>query len=192
MVAPFLFPITQYLNFIIRGVFNMRKTISYLYKLAFTDLCTGLSNRNAYEEKMQRLRKGYDNLRKLQIVFIDIDNMKFINDTYGHYAGDAVIKAVGESIKKAFDKKDFCARYGGDEFVCMVYGGVRDKIAEFYRLIGQEKYRIDYPLEVSLGTTEYEWLSDNGIDDVVKRANEIMRKQKQEKGGKENDRIFQE
>ena len=74
----------------------------------------------------------------------------------------------------------------------MVYGGVRDKIAEFYRLIGQEKYRIDYPLEVSLGTTEYEWLSDNGIDDVVKRANEIMRKQKQEKGGKENDRIFQE
>ena len=60
----------------------MRKTISYLYKLAFTDLCTGLSNRNAYEEKMQRLRKGYDNLRKLQIVFIDIDNMKFINDTY--------------------------------------------------------------------------------------------------------------
>ena len=192
MVAPFLFPITQYLNFIIRGVFNMRKTISYLYKLAFTDLCTGLSNRNAYEEKMQRLRKGYDNLRKLQIVFIDIDNMKFINDTYGHYAGDAVIKTVGESIKKAFDKKDFCARYGGDEFVCMVYGGVRDKIAEFYRLIGQEKYRIDYPLEVSLGTTEYEWLSDNGIDDMVKRANEIMRKQKQEKGGKENDRIFQE
>ena len=72
----------------------MRKTISYLYKLAFTDLCTGLKNRNAYEEKLSRLRDGKDSLRNLRIVFIDIDNLKYINDNYGHYAGDEAIKTV--------------------------------------------------------------------------------------------------
>ena len=173
-----------------RGVFNMRKTISYLYKLAFIDLCTGLSNRNAYEEKMQRLRKGHEKFKDLQIVFIDVDNMKFINDTYGHYAGDEVIKTVSKCISKAFDKKDFCARYGGDEFICMVNGGVRDKIAEFYRLLRQEKYGISYPLDVSLGTTDYQFIKDKGIDDMVKRCNEIMRKEKKEKGAKQSDKII--
>lgn len=174
----------------IKEVLNMRKTMSYLYKLAFTDLCTGLSNRNAYEEKMQRLRKGHEKFKDLQIVFIDVDNMKFINDTYGHYAGDEVIKTVSKCIRKAFDKKDFCARYGGDEFICMVNGGVRDKIAEFYRLLRQEKYGISYPLDVSLGTTEYQIIKDKGIDDMVKRCNEIMRKEKKEKGAKQSDKII--
>lgn len=174
----------------IKEVLNMRKTMSYLYKLAFTDLCTGLSNRNSYEEKMQRLRKGHEKFKDLQIVFIDVDNMKFINDTYGHYAGDEVIKTVSKCIRKAFDKKDFCARYGGDEFICMVNGGVRDKIAEFYRLLRQEKYGISYPLDVSLGTTEYQFIKDKGIDDMVKRCNEIMRKEKKEKGAKQSDKII--
>lgn len=93
-------------------------------------------------------------------------------------------------IRKAFDKKDFCARYGGDEFICMVNGGVRDKIAEFYRLLRQEKYGISYPLDVSLGTTEYQIIKDKGIDDMVKRCNEIMRKEKKEKGVKQSDKII--
>ena len=159
----------------------MRKTISYLYKLAFTDLCTGLKNRNAYEEKLSRLRDGKDSLRNLRIVFIDIDNLKYINDNYGHYAGDEAIKIVAKCIIKSFDKKDFCARYGGDEFVCMVYSGVRDRIAEFQRLLGQEKYSVDFPLEVSIGTVERDFIRDDGIDDMMKRCNEIMREQKKEK-----------
>ena len=52
----------------IKEVLNMRKTMSYLYKLAFTDLCTGLSNRNAYEEKMQRLRKGQEKFWFISVV----------------------------------------------------------------------------------------------------------------------------
>lgn len=168
----------------------MRKTIGYLYKLAFTDLCTGLSNRNAYEEKMQRLRKGNEKFKELQIVFIDVDNMKLVNDTYGHYAGDEVIKTVGKCIRKAFAKKDFCARYGGDEFICIVKGGVRDKVAEFYRLLRQEKYATSYPLDVSLGTAEYQIITDKGIDDMVKRCNEFMRKEKKKKGEMKSDKII--
>ena len=114
-------------------------------------------------------------------MFIDIDNLKYINDNYGHYAGDEAIKTVAKCIKKSFDKKDFCARYGGDEFVCMVYSGVRDRIAEFQRLLGQEKYSVDFPLEVSIGTVERDFMRDDGIDDMMKRCNEIMREQKREK-----------
>lgn len=159
----------------------MKKTIKYLYKLAFNDLCTGLKNRNALEEKMKRFRNGKEKMYGLHLVFIDVDNLKHINDTYGHYAGDEAIRIVGKCIREVFDKKDFCARYGGDEFVCMTYRENENKVRRLQYLLEKESEYLEYSLKVSVGTVGYEYLTDSGIDSMMKRCNAAMRKKKKKK-----------
>ena len=85
-----------------------------------TDALTALSNRRymykRLEEEINRARR-YGRL--LAFIIFDIDELKTINDTYGHQAGDALIKQVGQALKKSIRAIDIVARYGGDEF-CVV------------------------------------------------------------------------
>jgi diguanylate cyclase (GGDEF)-like protein len=68
--------------------------------------------------------RRYNNKRamhfQMTIIFLDMDNFKFYNDTYGHEAGDLLISKFGELLKKVFRKVDFISRFGGDEFVILL------------------------------------------------------------------------
>ncbi|MFD0675211.1 GGDEF domain-containing protein [Cohnella sp. GCM10027633] len=86
-------------------------------KLAKTDALTDAYNHMAYHEFMDNYVIQADNGRlQLQLAIIDIDNFKKINDTYGHKAGDAVLKKVAELIRSNVGSNDIVARYGGEEF----------------------------------------------------------------------------
>lgn len=93
-----------------------------LDKLSFLDSLTGISNRRAFDEYLQRewhraLRSG----RALSLIMIDIDNFKLYNDSYGHSAGDECLRKVTQSLSDAlFKPYDFIARYGGEEFACVL------------------------------------------------------------------------
>lgn len=108
-------------------VFNdMRSTIQdknkTLKKLSSTDELTGVANRRIFEE---RLDKEWFRARKEQtsisVVFIDVDFLKVINDTFGHQAGDHCLKSVARAIKETINRpRDVVARYGGDEFIILL------------------------------------------------------------------------
>lgn len=86
-------------------------------KLAKTDALTDAYNHMAYHEFMENYVEQADNERlQLQLAIIDIDNFKKVNDTYGHKAGDAVLKKVAEIIRSRVGSNDIVARYGGEEF----------------------------------------------------------------------------
>lgn len=88
---------------------------------AHHDALTGLPNRAHVEAKViQALTGGASDLTA--VMFIDLDNMKAINDELGHQAGDAVIKTVAQRLRTALRSEDFVARLGGDEFVVLVFG----------------------------------------------------------------------
>lgn len=92
-----------------------------LEQLALTDELTGLANRRAIEKWAVRqlsgaARHGFP----FWVVLADIDNFKSLNDTYGHDAGDAVLKAFGEVLQTNTRQCDFCGRLGGDEFLMVV------------------------------------------------------------------------
>lgn len=90
--------------------------------LAITDSLTGLSNRRyfekVYEEELQRARRDH---QEISCLMIDIDNFKSVNDTYGHAAGDLVIKEVARAIRATTRAIDLVARYGGEEFIAILH-----------------------------------------------------------------------
>ncbi len=90
-------------------------------RLAVTDPLTGLFNRHklneALESEIERARR-YD--RPLSVMMIDMDDLKHINDTYGHAAGDEVLKRVADIIRNFIRKVDVPTRFGGDEFVVIL------------------------------------------------------------------------
>lgn len=85
----------------------------YAFDKVFHDTLTGVYNRNLYEEVFSEQNITHSGLC---CVMLDIDNMKQINDTYGHQAGDKVLKTIGEIILSNIRETDICIRYGGDEF----------------------------------------------------------------------------
>ena len=86
-----------------------------------TDGLTGLFNRKAWEDL---LNKEFDRLQryeeKCSLIIFDIDHFKKVNDSYGHPAGDEVIKRVAEITQKCIRKTDFAGRYGGEEYVILL------------------------------------------------------------------------
>lgn len=90
-------------------------------EMSFTDPLTGCFNRRKFveeaEREMERVRRyGYD----LCLGIVDLDNLKQVNDTHGHAAGDTLLRALGEAFGRRLRRVDVFARYGGDEFVVLL------------------------------------------------------------------------
>ena len=89
-------------------------------ELSFTDALTGLANqRYLYKRLGEEISRAKRFKRNLAFVLFDLDELKTVNDTFGHQAGDAVLRQVGKSLKKSIREIDIIARYGGDEF-CVI------------------------------------------------------------------------
>jgi diguanylate cyclase (GGDEF)-like protein len=101
-----------------------------LAKLATTDVLTGLYNRRFFEEfvKTEILKR----VNRFALIALDVNRLKYINDTYGHAAGDEVIKRVAQTLKSSVRISDRIARMGGDEFTILIMdiGGTVTKTAE--------------------------------------------------------------
>jgi len=92
-----------------------------LERLAVTDGLTGLMNHRKFQERLaEEFLRASRHKTAISLLLGDIDYFKQVNDTYGHPAGDAVLKAVAETLTKAARKIDLVARYGGEEFAVLL------------------------------------------------------------------------
>lgn len=105
----------------------MLKQNEHLLYISSTDQLSMLKNRRALQEyismeneKLTRYKSKRKFTMQETIAFMDLDNFKYYNDTYGHEAGDLLIKCFSNSLKKIYRKVDFLSRFGGDEFVCLL------------------------------------------------------------------------
>lgn len=90
-----------------------------LHQLAYHDQLTGLKNRVALTEQLSGLIEEKKN-KKMALLFIDIDNFKYVNDTMGHTFGDYVLKEVGNRLSTFQSETSFLYRLGGDEFIILI------------------------------------------------------------------------
>lgn len=97
-----------------------KKEIEELKDISQTDQLTKVLNRYGLLKKAQKIIEKSDPLKRIGLAFIDIDNLKQINDTYGHIAGDESIKSIVKIVKETIRSRDLFARIGGDEFLVMV------------------------------------------------------------------------
>ncbi|WP_265443284.1 diguanylate cyclase [Acetivibrio straminisolvens] len=153
---------------------------------ALTDAVTGLYNRNYWEQIISGVT-FQPRTQNFSLILIDVDNLKEINDTYGHIAGDKVIEIVGQAIKKCIRKEDAGLRYGGDEFIILLFN--QDKKAA-YRVIERIRREINklaagqgMNIQISAGVAYYNSLRNVG--DIIKMADRDLYKEKQMKKTKE-------
>lgn len=110
-----------------KKIVELKETCNHLGNLAHIDVLTGLLNRRAFSKGFDRqvglLRENESDNRNsnlnssLELLFIDIDNFKSINDTYGHQVGDDVLKKVSDAIVSILRDTDLVCRWGGEEIV---------------------------------------------------------------------------
>ncbi len=97
-----------------------------LQRSAVTDLLTGLFNRQGFTKKiddhMKLVESGRSEDISATVMYLDLDNFKFCNDTYGHDVGDVILKAFSRLFETVVEDKGYIVRYGGDEFVIVLPG----------------------------------------------------------------------
>lgn len=107
--------------YILQDVTNQKELMTKLSDMANIDPLTGIFNRRKFLEQTQHeISKAKKYKKNISTLMIDVDNFKIINDTYGHLAGDKVLKTVAQEIKKMLKDTDIICRYGGEEFAVIL------------------------------------------------------------------------
>jgi diguanylate cyclase (GGDEF)-like protein/PAS domain S-box-containing protein len=148
------------------------------------DMLTNLYNRSYFDEELHRL----ENSRQfpISIFMLDVDGLKTVNDLHGHMAGDNLLKRTAQVLKSCFRDEDIIARIGGDEFAVLL-SNTNQQASENIRLRMERTLKqhnqnfSDRPLSLSIGAAT---LNEQGsLDDLFKKADEIMYKHKKAKSG---------
>lgn len=161
---------TQNLGLAITRYYTQKK-IRYL---SFHDQLTGLYNRNFFSEEIKRL----DTSRKIPISIIvsDFNDLKYINDTYGHKVGDKFLKTYAEILQNNSRKEDIIARWGGDEFVILlpktnqkITENLLDRIKESVSKVKIKGEELSIAWGYAIKDSE-----EQDIEEIFKKADEIM------------------
>jgi len=175
-------------------IVQRREKEEELKSLLITDDLTQLHNRRGFHLLAGQLMRLADRIRTpLDIVYLDLDQLKVINDTYGHNQGDAALVSVATILKGLFRSYDIVARMGGDEFVVMRLGTaepgtdmIQERVAAALRK-HNDSHSDDPSLSLSMGFSRYEPGSPWSLDQLLKEADESMYKDKKEKRSAEGE-----
>lgn len=109
---------------------DLRHEAARLKRLNETDPMTGLLNPVAFRHQAERLLAEVpDRLAQVALIYLDLDNFKWVNDTFGHQAGDSVIRSTARVLHRAIREGDIAGRLGGDEFMVVLRNAEREAAA---------------------------------------------------------------
>ena len=111
-----------------------------LEQKAFIDAYTGLPNKNACNELLNKKDIITDSTA---CIMFDLNNLKTVNDTMGHSAGDQLIMNFAKLLRSVIPEKDFVGRYGGDEFIAVIYHTSEAEVKEILKSLSGEKDRLN-------------------------------------------------
>ena len=149
------------------------------------DFLTKLLSRKSLEEELSYAEEGFlDGSIDYSIVFFDIDHFKMINDSYGHMAGDVVLTYLAQILKKKIKESYIVGRYDGGTFLVILPDTVLTEALEFAKdaisSVGRTKFIYkDKRIEVTISAGCAERKENNGLRDIIKKADEQLRIAKQ-------------
>ena len=155
---------------------------------SLTDSLTGVANTRYFTELFEReLKKAKRTKLPFTLLYIDLDNFKFINDTYGHQMGDSLLKIISKTISESIRPSDIFARLGGDEFALLLpesdYKESKSLIKRIKRTIETQLQKNNWPITLSIGAITFKKF-DSTISEMIKQTDDFMYKVK--KDGKNN------
>jgi diguanylate cyclase (GGDEF)-like protein len=164
------------------------KMQDHLRELSITDELTGLSNRRGFFAfAQQQMKHARRNGERMVLFFADVDDLKIINDTFGHVSGDRALADTARIFVETFRDSDIIARMGGDEFA-VILGNAPDAGIETVRnrlekRLTEYNARRDgsFRLAVSVGLTVFDPANPVTVDELIHQADARMYEQKQQK-----------
>ncbi len=175
----FLLSIYLLIN-LFRNVMNRMKEgyeKEFYQRLAYLDQLTNAKNRTAFEADIDQIFSNPQELTKVSIIYIDIDNLKEINDEYGHLQGDQYLKEAYQMISQHYAPYGQCYRVGGDEFACIVKNMNPNLLSAIKQHIQSEHTIADHGLDIkislSIGYSSFR-SQDEKPSDLIKRADDAM------------------
>lgn len=166
-----------------------------IQRQAMIDGLTGLMNHRSFYEALEKeLWRARRYGGTISLIMADIDNLKQINDTHGHRAGDKVIREISRRIKECIRQIDLAARYGGDEFaIILPNAGIEEAVLVSQRIVEIANcnpitwQREHIELSISAGVGQYG--PDTNPEDITSRSDRALYQAKQ--AGKNTVRIFE-
>lgn len=161
-----------------RDITDRKKLEEKLRYLSEIDILTGLYNRNSFEEKIKEL--NHFKYHPLGIIMGDVNGLKVLNDTLGHFEGDKLLKSISSVLKSVCKESGYVFRWGGDEFIILVPNCDEFKCERLMRNIlykcKQEEYEY-MQLSIALGeNVKYD--VDEDIYESIKKVEEKVYRQK--------------
>ncbi|MCK5877437.1 MAG: diguanylate cyclase [Candidatus Marithrix sp.] len=164
---------------------NLKAALEKLRFVSITDEMTGVFNRSfAYEILNKQIETAKRTKEDFIICYIDIDNLKKVNDTFGHAEGDLLINKVVDALKKITRVSDYIFRMGGDEFLLIF---PRIQLNDFNGLINRIRYQLnnekicEQPIDFSFGFAEFDYRQHISPDELINIADSDMYKVKLQK-----------
>jgi two-component system cell cycle response regulator len=162
-----------------------------IMQLANTDYLTGVLNRRAFMERMEEeANRSIRNEEEMSIIITDIDHFKKFNDTFGHQVGDLVLQRFADRISIASRSYDFVGRYGGEEFIIGLPQTTLEQACQAAERIRKDIENMESPLNdnpqipvritASFGVASCLMKSSEGIDSIIKLADEALYRAKTE------------
>ena len=174
---------------------NLAKALETINALAIRDDLTQVYNRRYLMEFLHQQKNAADRGSKaFAINLLDLDYFKQINDTYGHAAGDLVLKQFASMLKNQLRGADIIARYGGEEFVLVLTGSDLSNAAETAERLRRNTSELVFPglegkikLTISVGVTQY--VVSESVEALLSRADNALYQSKRE--GRDRVTVFQ-
>ena len=171
-----------------RDITDRKRQEDALRALSLVDELTGLYNRRGFltlaQQQLKQARRGH---RELVLLFVDMDDFKEINDSFGHPEGDAALVRASEILKHTFRDSDIIARMGGDEFVVLATDtgktGSEIIVNRLRQELRERNERDGYPyrLSFSVGVARFDPAAPPSIEELLAAADAMLYEQKRHK-----------
>ncbi len=172
-VKPIMNPQNEVLTVICisKEITERKRMEQELQILSTHDSLTGLYNRHFYEAELDRIQVS--RMFPISIVVADVDNLKVVNDKFGHHAGDELLRKVAGQLKQSFRAEDIVARIGGDEFAILLPSMDEKTITMIVSRLRDGLTNMNDPLvSVSIGLAI--GLEGSNLTDVMRQADDRM------------------
>jgi diguanylate cyclase (GGDEF)-like protein len=177
-------PVSELLMRAVRCAAKQYMLQAELGSLALTDELTGLYNRRGFMALAERqLKLGRRSGRGMLLFVMDVDRLKHINDSFGHFEGDCVLKRTASALEETFRDSDVVARLGGDEFAVLAIeaaghseASIRTRFFERLKSVSADQSRCE--ISVSLGLARFDPCSHASVGELMMRADKAMYEQK--------------
>lgn len=159
------------------------EALGHVQNIAYTDPLTGVKSKNAYVEKEKELNRNIENgsADEFAVVLCDVNGLKYVNDTFGHKAGDEYIKSASRMVCELFQHSPVF-RIGGDEFVVILSGLDFERREEILEELNRRSVSNieEGEVVIAAGCARYESGKDRNVHDIFERADSLMYENKRE------------